>query len=764
MLIELESLDRTLKLLQHIKPAQHELRRLDAIRSLASVCQRPLEDFLAKIVKFENDLGIWNTGRRRISGFPRRLQWSLMYEEEVKVLRARLAPNVATITILLMTQTIDTLTNAESYRIKAARELHDKFSSHSTTLDDVKRAISDVATVQSSLKTGQLHLTAAAAYLDRDLSILKSKVDDLRDNEIVQNHLRHQATVLEGIQENSTNTKSQNQEVHVIVTSIHQDTAEIKAGIPSILQRALEVMNVVAAGISKAQEISDLMLQMSRLITRFTLEMRETMQRLLQAFGEIHYLLIRLECFLPKRIDLPIIKFRDAFNELRAFPFDLCQDWQTFQGLVTLTFTKRQGLHRVKKGQYFITNFRIGRRLNPTFWHNAVEPGDELSMTMILDDVEAVDGFCPFKSCGAHTKDVLVQQGGKVCPNCFRFAAVSPRRKTSVKRHLIHESSDLDEKTPTSATDSDPVLSTPPQLGPFDTGPAPVHARPRQGFETEDIELYHSIEVVQVLLNSTYEEANNFEQIPSQISGNLLSGESGTLKSGMPMFVRNQTGKSLMLRVCPSDIIGTIKDTIHTREGIPQENQRLIFSDKRLRDSRTLSEYGIQKDNTLQLTLRLRIKPQYWLSIEYKSESEYETMTGILIGSTIDISVKTLAGQAIQLRATNSMQVRQLKEMIREKIGVPVHDQRLVWRGSVFGNNDGRIWEYGVWASTTFHMVKRLPKEVYATEAPKGLSGLKYNPYSILAFRSRKFSSPEIRGDPQRRKAYTSDHQKSLWD
>jgi hypothetical protein len=64
-------------------------------------------------------------------------------------------------------------------------------------------------------------------------------------------------------------------------------------------------------------------------------------------------------------------------------------------------------------GQYFVTNNRLGGRLNPSFWGNAIEPGDELSMTMILDGIEAHDGFCPFKSCGASTKHVEMRQGGK---------------------------------------------------------------------------------------------------------------------------------------------------------------------------------------------------------------------------------------------------------------------------------------------------------------------------------------------------------------
>jgi hypothetical protein len=118
LLVELESLDRTLNLLQCIKPAQHEPRRLDAIRALASSCQRPLKDFLGKIEKFEDSLGSWNSSNRSFTACSRRLQWSVKYKEEVKSLRARLAPNVATITILLLTNTMDALSNADLYHVQ----------------------------------------------------------------------------------------------------------------------------------------------------------------------------------------------------------------------------------------------------------------------------------------------------------------------------------------------------------------------------------------------------------------------------------------------------------------------------------------------------------------------------------------------------------------------------------------------------------------------------------------------------------------------
>jgi hypothetical protein len=103
LLVEPESLDRALKQLQCIRPAHHKLRRLEGIRALASTCQRPLKEFLAKIEKLEEHLGPWGAKCNRLPGFGRRLQWSTKYKEDVKELRAKLARNITTMTILLMT-------------------------------------------------------------------------------------------------------------------------------------------------------------------------------------------------------------------------------------------------------------------------------------------------------------------------------------------------------------------------------------------------------------------------------------------------------------------------------------------------------------------------------------------------------------------------------------------------------------------------------------------------------------------------------------
>ena len=72
------------------------------------------------------------------------------------------------------------------------------------------------------------------------------------------------------------------------------------------------------------------------------------------------------------------------------------------------------------------------------------------------------------------------------------------------------------------------------------------------------------------------------------------------------IFIKTLTLKTLIIFIEPSDSIEDVKEKIKENEGIPVDQQRLIYKGKQLEDKRTIADYNIKRSSYLHLILRLR--------------------------------------------------------------------------------------------------------------------------------------------------------------
>jgi ubiquitin len=146
----------------------------------------------------------------------------------------------------------------------------------------------------------------------------------------------------------------------------------------------------------------------------------------------------------------------------------------------------------------------------------------------------------------------------------------------------------------------------------------------------------------------------------------------------MEIIVRTFTGKTFPLKLEPLDIFQHVKEKIQEKEGLPKDDQRLMWEGKSLEDHRTFADYNIPKEAILDLR--------------------------IIIRGGVQMFIKMLTGKTITLDVESSDTIESVKLKIFEKEGFPLVQQRLIFAGKVLEDSKP-ISDYNVSKDPTVHLI-----------------------------------------------------------
>ncbi|XP_066455602.1 polyubiquitin-like [Eleutherodactylus coqui] len=148
----------------------------------------------------------------------------------------------------------------------------------------------------------------------------------------------------------------------------------------------------------------------------------------------------------------------------------------------------------------------------------------------------------------------------------------------------------------------------------------------------------------------------------------------------MKIFVKTLTGKKITLEVEPSDTIASVKHKIQNIEGIPPDQQRMMFADRELDNAKTLHHYNISRGSTLSI---------------FRPVKFYQ----------ITINMEILKNKTMILKVLTSDTIKDVKAKIQDKEGIPADQQRLKFNDRELDNKH-TLNHYNIQDKATLYLTK----------------------------------------------------------